>query len=76
MLGFVSLFAIVLSWADLSLAMPIVAIEVVVNVAFATAFLGEQVPLTRWCGVVLVAAGVALVAGSARGGRKSESVPS
>ncbi len=76
LLGFVSLFAIVLSWADLSLAMPIVAIEVVVNVAFATAFLGEQVPWTRWCGVVLVSAGVALVAGSARGGRKSESVPS
>lgn len=70
LLGFVVLFAIVLSWADLSFAMPIVSIEVVVNVAVAAAFLGEEVSLARWCGVGLVAAGVALVAGSA--GRRRE----
>jgi len=70
LLGFVALFAIVLSWADLSFAMPIVSIEVVMNVAVAAAFLGEEVSLARWCGVGLVAAGVALVAGSAGRGRK------
>ncbi|MFN0044001.1 MAG: EamA family transporter [Alphaproteobacteria bacterium] len=76
LLGFVSLFAIVLSWADLSLVMPIVAIEVVVNVAFAAVFLGEEVSWTRWSGVVLVSVGVVLVAGSARRARKSECAPS
>jgi drug/metabolite transporter (DMT)-like permease len=66
LLGFMILFVIVLSWADLSYAMPIVSIEVVANVAVAAIFLDEEVSLTRWCGVALVALGVALVAGSAK----------
>ena len=74
LLGFVALFAIVLSWADLSFAMPIVSVEVVVNVAVAAAFLDEEVSLARWCGVGLVAAGVALVAGSAKR-RGTEAAP-
>lgn len=66
LLSFMILFAIVLSWADLSFAMPIVSVEVVVNVAVAAIFLEEEVSFTRWCGVALVALGVALVAGSVK----------
>ncbi|CAK0763207.1 EamA domain-containing protein [uncultured Gammaproteobacteria bacterium] len=63
---FTVLFTLVLSWADLSLAMPVVSVEVVVNVALAAWLLGERVEPLHWAGVALVAGGVALVADSAR----------
>ena len=55
------LFAAALSSADLSFAMPVVSVEIVVNVALAHLVLGEEVSFKRWLGVFLVALGVTLV---------------
>ena len=66
LLGFFVLFATVLSGADLSVAMPIVSFEIVVNVVLAYLILGENVSPLRWAGTGLVAIGVACVAASAR----------
>lgn len=68
LVAFSILFATALSRADLSFAMPIVSIEIVVNVALAHLVLGEEVSLKRWLGVCLVALGVTLVSLSARQG--------
>ena len=46
--------------------MPVVSIEIVVNVALAHLVLGEDISLKRWLGVCLVALGVTLVSLSAR----------
>lgn len=62
--AFFLLFTAVLSWSELSLAVPIVSFEIVVNVALARILLGEQVSVLRWAGAGLVAIGVAMVAGS------------
>jgi uncharacterized membrane protein len=58
---FYILFATALSWSDLSLVLPIISAEVVVNVAFAEYFLGEPVSAVRWTGTFLIASGVILV---------------
>jgi drug/metabolite transporter (DMT)-like permease len=65
LLGFFILFATVLAGADLSVAMPIVSFEIVLNVALAYLIIGEEVSPLRWAGTALVAAGVACVALSA-----------
>jgi drug/metabolite transporter (DMT)-like permease len=65
LLSFFILFATVLSDADLSVAMPIVSFEIVVNVALAYFVIHEEVSPLRWAGTALVAAGVACVAASA-----------
>jgi drug/metabolite transporter (DMT)-like permease len=66
LIAFSVMFATALSRADLSLAMPVVSIEIVVNVALAHLVLGEDISLKRWLGVFLVALGVTLVSLSAR----------
>ncbi len=58
---FFALLAAALSWEDLTVVMPAVALEVVVNVFFAARFLGEAVPPHRWAGAALVALGIVLV---------------
>lgn len=55
------LFVAALSLADLSFVLPVVSIEVIVNVAFANYFLNEPVSLLRWMGTMLISAGVILV---------------
>jgi drug/metabolite transporter (DMT)-like permease len=50
-----------LSWADLSYVMPVTAMGYVVTAFAARVFLGENVSLARWTGIVLVTAGVTLV---------------
>jgi drug/metabolite transporter (DMT)-like permease len=67
---FTLLFTLVLSWTDLSLALPVISVEIVVNVALAGWLLGESVSPLHWLGTVLVAAGVALVVGTASETRK------
>ena len=47
MIIFFLLFTAALSWADLSLVLPAISIEVAVNVAFADYFLNESVSLVR-----------------------------
>jgi uncharacterized membrane protein len=60
------LFITALSLADLSFVLPVVSIEVIVNVAFADYFLNEPVSLLRWIGTILISTGVILVVRSGR----------
>jgi drug/metabolite transporter (DMT)-like permease len=60
------LFITALSLADLSFVLPVISIEVIVNVAFADYFLNEPVSLLRWIGTVLISTGVILVVRSGK----------
>ncbi len=60
-IAFYVLFAAALSWTDLSLVLPGISVEVVMNVAFADYFLNEPVSAVRWGGTALIALGVVLV---------------
>ncbi|HVO56118.1 MAG TPA: EamA family transporter [Dongiaceae bacterium] len=53
---------ILLSWHPLSFVIPISALSYVVGALGAKYLLGEDVNTARWAGVILVCAGVALVA--------------
>jgi drug/metabolite transporter (DMT)-like permease len=59
-LSFFSLLAL-LSWVDVSFAIPVTALSYAVGALGARLFLGEQVSGARWVGVLLVCLGVALV---------------
>ncbi|MBZ5591056.1 MAG: EamA family transporter [Acidobacteriia bacterium] len=50
-----------LSWADLSYVLPVTSIAYVLVAMVGRFLLHEQVSLTRWAGVTLIMAGVALV---------------
>jgi len=60
-LSFYSLL-VLLSWEPISLVIPASALSYVVGTLGAKHILGEQVSAARWAGVLLVCAGVALVA--------------
>ncbi|HEX5236337.1 MAG TPA: EamA family transporter [Silvibacterium sp.] len=49
------------SWADLSFVVPLIASSYIVTTLLGQLVLGEQVDATRWLGVVLISAGVALI---------------
>jgi uncharacterized membrane protein len=51
-----------LSWADLTYVLPATALSYVVMALLAKFFLHEHVTATRWLGILLVTAGVGLVA--------------
>ena len=53
---------VLLSWEPISLVIPASAMSYVVGTLGAKYILGEHVSAARWAGVVLVCAGVALVA--------------
>jgi hypothetical protein len=53
---------VLLSWQPISLVIPASALSYVVGTLGAKYILGEDVRAARWAGVVLVCAGVALVA--------------
>ena len=53
---------VLLSWAPISLVIPASALSYVVGTFGAKFLLGEDVSTARWVGVILVCAGVALVA--------------
>jgi drug/metabolite transporter (DMT)-like permease len=59
-LSFFALLAL-LSWADVSFAVPATALSYAVGALGAKLFLGERVDRKRWLGVLLVCVGVALV---------------
>jgi len=61
---FFVLWTIALSRADLSFVLPAVSFEVVLNVLFASWFLGETVSAVRWTGVAFICIGVLMVARS------------
>ncbi len=55
------LFLTLLSWANLSLVIPLASLGSVVNVLGAQFLLKEQVTQDRWIGTLLIGVGVALV---------------
>lgn len=52
-----------LSWADLTFVLPATAFSYVVMALLAHSLLHEQVSVQRWCGIMLIVAGVGFVAG-------------
>jgi drug/metabolite transporter (DMT)-like permease len=60
-LSFYSLL-VLLSWEPISFVIPASALSYVVGTLGAKYILGEEISVARWAGVVLVCAGVALVA--------------
>lgn len=57
------LFLALLSWADLSFALPATALGSVVNALGARFLLKENVTAGRWMGTLLICGGVALLGG-------------
>jgi len=66
LIGFFAIFTTTLARADLSVVVPVISFEIVLNVALAHLILHEAVSPLRWTGAILVTCGVALVALSAR----------
>lgn len=62
---FYLLFLAALSWTDVTVALPMTAIEYGIAAFLAVIMLKEQVPPIRWFGIVMVVIGVVLIA---RGG--------
>ncbi len=60
-MAFFSLLTL-LSWENVSFVVPLTALSYVVGALMAKVFLGEEVDLVRWMGVLLVVVGVVLVA--------------
>lgn len=58
------LWLIVLSWADVSWALPMNAVEYVVTAVLAILWLKEKVSPRRWGAIALITAGVGCVMGS------------
>jgi drug/metabolite transporter (DMT)-like permease len=65
---FYVLFLAALSWTDVTVALPMTAIEYGFAAFLAVYFLREQVTPLRWAGIALVIAGVVLIS---RGGGKT-----
>jgi drug/metabolite transporter (DMT)-like permease len=75
LLTFVVLFAATLSWADLSLVLPVASVEIILNVWLASWLLGEPVSPLEWAGTLVIATGVALVASTVRSPAGEEGAP-
>ncbi|MGA2735362.1 MAG: EamA family transporter [Syntrophobacteraceae bacterium] len=67
---FFACFLSAVSWADLSLVLPITALGYILNVFSGSYFLDERVSLAHWFGSVLIVLGVFLV--SLSGARKDK----
>ncbi len=52
-----------LSWADLSYVLPVTSVGYVLVALAGKVLLHEEITATRWAGIVLIMAGVALVSG-------------
>ncbi len=67
-------FLSALSWADLSLVLPVTALGYILDVFTGHYFLGEPVAPARWSGAVIIVFGVALVSisGARKAGRRDE----
>jgi len=55
------LWLAVLSWEDLSVALPMQALNYVIVAFLSKWYLGESVTLMRWTGIVIICIGVGLV---------------
>jgi len=73
---FYFLFLAVLSWSEVSVALPLTALEYVIAAVLGIVFLKEPVPPLRWAGIALVIAGVLLIGmdrqAQARAGKPQE----
>ncbi len=58
---FFALWLTVLSWAELSLALPLTAATFILGPVLAQIYLGEQIIPLRWLGTILISVGVVLV---------------
>jgi len=74
---FYFIFVAVLSWSELTVALPLTALEYLFAAVLSVALLKEAVPALRWGGIALIIAGVVLVSmgeggasGSTRGPTK------
>lgn len=81
---FYFLFLAVLSWAPVSVALPLTALEYVIAAVLGILFLKEAVPALRWAGIALIVAGVLVIslerqaqtrAGQARNQLEKEAAP-
>ncbi len=61
MMIFFGLYALCLSWADISFVIPFTALSYLFVAIFAQFFLHEEVTLTRWLGTLLIVLGVVVV---------------
>ncbi len=61
------LWLAVLSWEDLSVALPMQALNYVIVAFLSQWYLGESVSLLRWTGIVIICIGVGLVTKSSGG---------
>jgi drug/metabolite transporter (DMT)-like permease len=64
LLVFFVCYLLLLSWADFSFVQPVTAIGYAVVAVLSYFLLGEIISPTRWIGVLLICAGVALVSGT------------
>ena len=62
LLGFFAAYATALSWADLTFVLPATSFGYVVIALLSQFVLHEHVSLIRWIGILLVSAGVGVVA--------------
>ena len=63
LLAFFACYMTALSWADLTYVLPATSLGYVVVALMGKFVLHEQVPATRWIGILLISAGVGFVAG-------------
>ncbi len=63
----------VLSWEDLSVALPLQALSYVIVAFLAQWYLGENVTPMRWAGIALVCAGVMLITRSSENAKPTNS---
>lgn len=61
---FYFLFLAALSWTDVTVALPMTAIEYGFAALLAVALLREQVPMVRWGGIAMVILGVIMISRS------------
>ena len=59
--SFFFIYLMLLSRADVSLVLPLTAIDYIVVAVLAQAMLGETITLTRWAGMGLIVAGAGLL---------------
>lgn len=57
-LAYFLLWLVVLSWADVSWAVPMNAVEYVFVALLANIYLGETIPFNRWVGIALISVGI------------------
>lgn len=62
---FFAAHTLLLSWVDLSYVLLVTSLGYVLVAVLGAAFLGEQISMARWAGILLISAGVSLVGATA-----------